>query len=112
MTNSNVYFCDNYGTIEANIYIHGDGDTLGERLNKFLTEVQKNVPDNRFNCPSYLAAKFVVWMAKKSKTGSHYLDFLSIGIMQSDAGGIKYRYKVICNKLDGRAIPKIIKEKV
>ena len=112
MTNSNVYFCDNDGTVVANIYIHGDGMTLGETLNKFLLEVQKKVSDNRFNCPSYLAAKFIVWMAKKKKTGSNYLDFLSIGVMQDDAGDIKYRYKVICNELEGRAIPKIITEKI
>jgi hypothetical protein len=111
MTNSNVYFCDNDGTIVANIYIHGDGATLGERLKVFLQEVQKNVPDNRFHCASYLAPKFVVWMARKNK-GGDYLDFLSIGIMQSDAGDIKYRYKVICNEHKGRAIPKIITEKV
>ena len=109
MTNSNVHFCDNDGTIVANIYIHGDGATLGERLEVFLKEVQENVPDNRFHCASYLAAKFVVYMANK-KAG-HYLDFLSIGIMQSDAGDIKYRYKIICNEHEGRAIPKIIKEK-
>ena len=111
MTNSNVYFCDNDGTIVANIYIHGDGATLGKRLKVFLLEVQKNVPDNRFHCASYLAAKFVVYMANKNKSDNH-LDFLSIGIVQSDAGDIKYRYKVICNEHEGRAIPKIVKEKV
>ena len=111
MTNSNIHFCDNDGTIEANIYIHGDGDILGERLKVFLQAVQENVPDNRFDCPAYLAAKFVVYMASKSH-GSNYLDFLSIGIMSQDAGDIKYRYKVICNEHKGRAIPKIIKKKL
>jgi hypothetical protein len=111
MTNSNVYFCENDGTIVANIYIHGDGDTVGEDLKTFLKEVQKNVPDNRFDCPSYLAAKFVAWQGIRLAT-KHPLDFLSLGIMSQDAGDIKYRYKVICNKIKGRALPKIVVEKV
>ena len=117
MTNASIHFCENDGTSEAIIYVHGDGypEGAGKDLETFLKEVQKHVPDNRFHCPHYLAAKFVVWQAKqirKDNKSNHYLDFLSLGIMPQDAGDISYRYKIICNGIEGKALPKIITEKV
>jgi hypothetical protein len=107
-TRSCVHFCYDKDKTAAIVYRHYDGDVLGKDLKEFLTEVQKNVEDNRFTDPSYLAAKFVVWQAKKYANENHYLNFLGVGIMLQDAGDIEYRYKVICNNLKGRALPKII----
>lgn len=113
-TRACVHFCYDKNKTEAIVYRHCDGykEGLGEDLKTFLKEVQQNVEDNRFTDPTYLAAKFVVWQAKQYASDKHYLDFLSIGIMLQDAGDIEYRYKVICNGTRGKALPKIICEKV
>jgi len=111
-TRACVHFCYDKDKTAAIVYRHYDGNLLGKDLKKFLTEVQKNVEDNRFTDPSYLAAKFVVWQAKEYANDAHYLNFLGIGIMLQDAGDIEYRYKVICNNLKGKALPKIICQKV
>jgi len=114
-TRACVHFCqDEKSEADAIIYKHSDGypDGLGKDLKNFLKEVQKNVEDNRFNDAEYLAAKFVVWQAKQLSGDNHYLDFLSLGIAQKDHSDIEYRYKVICNRIKGKALPKIIVEKV
>lgn len=84
---------------DAIIYRHSDGypSGLGRDLGKFLQEVKGNVRDNRFDDSSYLAAKFVVWQARQyTGDNSHFLDFLSIGILAEDPGDIEYRYVVVC----------------
>jgi len=62
-TQATVHFQEN-GKTEAIIYRHTDGypEGLGEDLQTFLNEVNK-LKDKRFDDPSYLAAKFVVWQA-------------------------------------------------
>jgi len=85
---------------EANIYRHCDGypDGVLPDLNEFFADVEKQTADTRFNDPSYLAAKFVVWQAAKfARYGSgNPLDFISLGIMSADAGDGAYVYTVIC----------------
>lgn len=98
----------------AIVYRHGDGypDGLGADLQAFFKEVRENVKDLRFDDPSYLAAKWIVWDAKQhaihydwsSKAGNepketpaHFLDFLSVGVVMTDPGDIEYRYHVICD---------------
>jgi hypothetical protein len=117
-TRACVHFCENEDSkADAIIYRHSDGypDGLGKDLQSFLKAVKKNVEDTRFDDAEYLAAKFVVWQAKrymKFATGKkHYLNFISLGIANKDHGDIEYRYKVICNSVDGN-LPKIIIEKV
>jgi hypothetical protein len=115
-TRACVHFCRNEESeADAIIYCHGDGypDGLGKDLQIFLKEVKENVKDNRFHDAEYLAAKFVVWQAKQNAEygNGHYLDFISLGIAKEDHGDIDYRYRVICNSVDGK-LPKIIVEKV
>ncbi len=93
------------------IYRHSDGypEAMGPDLNRFLDELQASIPDNRFTDPCYLAAKYVVWQAKEyaqnydfsknpvEKVPSHYLDFLSVGIMLVDPDDIEYRWHIYCD---------------
>ena len=103
-TRCNIHFA--YSTDEppeANIYRHSDGYPEGE---EFFTEVEAQTTDTRFNDPSYLAAKFVVWQAGQfAKHGSGQpLDFLSLGVTNKDAGDGEYVYTVIC----GNGRPEVI----
>ena len=116
-TRATIHF-QHEGNTEAIVYRHGDGypDGLGNDLTAFLDDLEANVQDNRFDDPSYLAAKWIVWdaekfveMRKKHGLGKgHRCDFLSIGIVMDDPEDIEYRYLVGCN--GGR--PKITVEKV
>lgn len=102
----------------AIVYRHGDGypepPGLGQDLQRFIAEPKANVSDTRFADASYLAAKWVVWDAKRQAEAGHgldgtaawkskyygeyhYLNFLSVGIMDADPGDIDYRYKVVCS---------------
>ena len=99
---------------EAMIYRHSDGypEGLGEDLKRFLDEVEKQTSDTRFNDPSYLAAKWVVFDAEahcqnsrdfpgvygidSEHTGGN-LCFLGVGVICRDPGGIEYRYIVRCH---------------
>jgi hypothetical protein len=102
----------------AIVYRHSDGypEGLGKDLEKFFDAVEAQTSDTRFDDPSYLAAKFVVWQADQytvkydrsspepKETKGNMLDFLSVGIVMSDPGDIEYRYTVKC----GHARPKVI----
>jgi hypothetical protein len=108
----------------AIVYRHSDGypDGLGKHLETFVAEIRGNVPDNRFDDPSYLAAKWVVWdvmrgraqmlemyrsMTKDSPSlygpraaeweSKHACDFLGVGILSRDPDDIEYRYTVVCD---------------
>ena len=99
----------------AIIYRHSDGypEGAGIDLKRFLEECSQ-LPDSRFSDPSYLAAKYVVWLADKFnqrydfKTGTmtrpaSRLEFLSVGVLNSDPGDIEYRYIINCGKMiDGK----------
>lgn len=113
-TRATVWFHDKgKETPEAIIYRHSDGypEGLGQDLKRFIREIDNNLKDKRFDDPSYLAAKWVVWDAmlhaalkaeyfKKYPDFSgqpHPLNFLSVGICKKDPGDIEYRYHVICD---------------
>jgi hypothetical protein len=93
---------------QAIIYRHTDGypEGHGTDLYRFFKEIKDNVDDTRFGDPSYLSAKLVVWLANqfskhydyetKEMVPDHYLDFISVGVVQSDPGDIEYRYVVEC----------------
>jgi len=129
-TRTNIHF--NHGKdICSNIYRHWDGYPgkveNGEELEygmlsdllTFFREVKSNVPDNRFGCAEYLAAKFLVWQAKQNtvstelnfETGereekiNHYLDFLSVSPCLQDHGDIEYLYEVDCDEHDAEGFP-------
>jgi hypothetical protein len=104
------------GKVEAIVYRHSDcyPSGAGVDLKDFLKIVKKEVKDNRFNDPNYLAAKYVVYLAdmfnhsyqfttdgkdmEKVRKPSKY-DFLSVGVVMEDPGDIEYRYEVECSKL-------------
>jgi hypothetical protein len=104
----------------AIIYRHADGypEGQGKDLLEFFHEVAETVQDTRFNDPSYLAAKLVVWLARKfavryervgesgrnyDQVPTGYLDFISVGVVQQDPSDIEYRYIVDCSTMiDGR----------
>ena len=94
----------------AIIYRHPDGypDGAGVDLLRFLDECGK-LKDPRFSDPSYLAAKYVVFLADmfnhsyrevngrfETVHNESKLDFLSVGVVNSDPGDIEYRYVVDC----------------
>jgi hypothetical protein len=109
----------------AIVYRHSDGypEGAGTDILRFLDRLEQNVPDNRFGDPSYLAAKYVVFLAEifnqyagttwqKTDNGELVratrqvdpLDFLSVGIVDQDPGDIEYRYTVTC----GTGRPEVI----
>ena len=107
-TRCNIHFINSYE--DANVYRHSDGYPDGkhgvpETLKRFFQKVQKECADTmygtRFDDPSYLAAKFIVYQADiyRSKNKSK-LDFGSLGIMKKNAPDAAYIYKVNCDLLD------------
>jgi hypothetical protein len=128
-TRSTTHFIDSEFSTKpiAIVYRHSDGypEGAGMDIARFL-KLCKKLPDSRVNDPSYLAAKYVVFLAdifnnkftkfeqdgvcdesgepvKASKYGykraMSKLDFLSVGIMQEDPGYIEYRYVIDCGNL-------------
>jgi hypothetical protein len=117
-TRSTTHFIHgNEANPTAIIYRHSDGypEAAGVDLRKFLEECAK-LSDPRFTDPSYLAAKYVVFLADLFnntwdwKTGKEVryeskLEFLSVGVMSSDPSDIEYRYIVDCGTIvDGRPV--------
>ena len=97
----------------AIIYRHSDGYPDGNNgvlsdLRRFFADVERQTKDTRFNNPSYLAAKFVVWQAGENAI-ARPLDFLGVGVVATDPGDIEYRYIVTCAN---DAWPIIVVEKV
>lgn len=91
---------------EAKVYRHSDGYPEGvlPDLEKFFNDVIENCHGNtRFDDPSYLAAKFVVWQM------DYALPSLGCGILMKDPGDIEWSYKIICS---GREKPRVITNKV
>lgn len=111
--------------VEAIVYRHSDGypKGAGTDIYKFFEDVKAQVShgDTRFEDPTYLAAKYVVWLARMfastwvsrdeennvkpgfiSHANERPMDFLSVGVCMSDPGDIEYRYIVDCyNLTDG-----------
>ena len=97
-TRATVHFQQN-GRDEAIVYRHYDGypgaNGLESDLKRFFKDVEAQTSDTRFDDPSYLAAKFVVWQAAQyAKTEK--LDFLGVGVVLEDPGDIEYRYILAC----------------
>ncbi len=102
----------------AQIYRHWDGypEETGCDLLAFIQEC-KTLESPRLNDPSYLAAKYVVWLAGQFRkeydrardtfeepAGKNPLEFLSLGIIQGkpENWGADYFYVVPCDgKGDG-----------
>jgi len=123
-TRSTTHFAYRLGAEpEAIIYRHADGypEGAGKDIFRFLDEVGK-LADTRFGDPSYLAAKYVVFLAREfavsydwdedhkfvTKPNESPLDFISVGVLREDPGDIEYRYTIVgseplvyVNALDG-----------
>ena len=108
-TRATVHFQSDGGT-RAIIYQHSEGypSGLGEELKDFLNDVNQ-LDDKRFNDPTYLAAKFVVWRVAQYAPKDDPLNFLGVGVMLEDPGDIEYRYLLAC---DSNEIPIITIEEV
>jgi len=117
-TRSTTWFVygENYGENKkptAIIYRHPDGypEGAGVDILRFLEECSK-LPDPRFSDPSYLAAKYVVFLADmfnytytghgEHKRPESRLQFISVGVVNQDPGDIEYRYVVNCGNLINR----------
>ena len=110
--------------VEAIVYRHSDGYPEGilPDLQQFFADVVKQTNDTRFNDPSYLAAKYVVWQANQYarrydfETGEYVkgamLNFLSVGVLMQDPGDIEYRYHIHCGELDTNGYPEVTHESV
>ena len=109
-TRSTAHFVDKLGyPPTAIVYRHSDGypTGAGKDILSFIEDVRQNASDQRFDDPSYLAAKYVVWLADTFAvkydpntgdwTPAHPLDFISVGILDTDPGDIEYRYTIVCN---------------
>lgn len=120
----------------AKIYRHMDGypECVIPDLHSFFNHVLNTTRDTRFNDPSYIAAKFVVWRsahyagvtwgeiletAREHMANPNFspetpfipsLDFLSIGILSdTDPIDIEYRYWIVP---DGKSFPRIFGESI
>lgn len=114
-TRSTTHFVE-HGHTRAIVYRHSDGypEGHGADLRQFFDAIEAQTADHRYDDPSYLAAKLVVWLADRfarrydTATGewirSEPLDFLSVGVCLTDPGDIEYLYEIDCGVLgaDGR----------
>lgn len=124
-TRSTTWFTDGgdpADTVHAKVYRHTDGypEGHGRDLQRFLADVEEQTRDTRFNDPSYLAAKLVVWLGRgfardydtdangdfvrTSHADSRPLDFISVGVVLEDPFDVEFVYVVDCAILgeDGR----------
>jgi len=113
-TRSTTHFVED-GKTHAIVYRHADGYPEGHgcELSEFFDAVEEQTDDHRYNVPTYLAAKLVVWLADRfahkyvgdgEYEKAEPLDFLSVGICLTDPGDIEYLYEIDCSALgpDGR----------
>lgn len=91
---------DGITTTEAIIYRHTDGYPTAAAVDifRFFHDVHSQTADTRFNDASYLAAKYVVWLANQFR-GNQLLDFLSVGVCSEDPMDIEYRYTIDCSSM-------------
>jgi hypothetical protein len=97
---------------EAIVYRHWDGypEVAGADVLRFFEQVRAQTQDTRFDDPSYLAARYVVFLADIFRDAGAFssgkmLDFISVGIVQDDPGDIEYRYIVNCSERDDDGNP-------
>jgi hypothetical protein len=102
----------------AIVYRHTDGYVKGNGLDLFtFLERCKKLKDSRLNDTSYLASKYVVFLAEmfskdlshKDKNGRYHpipykdrLEFISVGVVMTDPSDIEYRYTIDCGKIDSK----------
>ena len=106
-----IKFANADDKVESTIYQHYDGYPEGvlPELNKFYAAVESETNDHRYNDAPYLAAKFVVWLARQNaqieskaddwrKPNQGNLNFLGVGVLDSTAGnyGAAYIYTLKC----------------
>jgi poly-gamma-glutamate capsule biosynthesis protein CapA/YwtB (metallophosphatase superfamily) len=113
-TRSTTHFVDGSSKPIAIVYRHSDGypEGAGRDINSFLSQCAK-LKDSRLDDASYLAAKYVVFLADmfnnryEEQANGEYgytqnlskLDFISVGIMAGDPCDIRYRYVIDCGNL-------------
>lgn len=108
-THATFRFVDSDGTCYATIYRHSDGylEHGGRDIFRFFDAVREQTGDTRFSDPSYLSAKYVVFLAEMfsytydlqehgwAKTKNQPLDFLSVGMVPEGMNcGESYRYTI------------------
>lgn len=93
--------------LSAIIYRHSDGypENAGRDIIRFLEQCQK-LSDTRLDDVSYLAARYVVFLAKQFGDVKS-LDFRSVGVMMEDPGDIEYRYVVDCGNIGADGLPQV-----
>lgn len=122
-TRSTTHFIDgNEKKPTAIIYRHSDGypEGAGVDIYRFFDECAK-LRDSRLTDSSYLAAKYVVFLADMfnrdwsnyNETTGEYVkkeskfDFISVGVVSRDPFDIEYRYVIDCSRLvDGKPVVK------
>jgi hypothetical protein len=83
----------------AIIYRHHDGypESAGKDILNFLDTCSK-LPDSRLDDPSYLAAKYVVWLANQfNENPNNPLDFLGVGVCLKNPLYLDYTYEINCS---------------
>lgn len=104
-------FVDN-GRPIATVYRHWDGypSVAGADIVGFFDAVEEQTADTRFSDPSYLAAKYVVYLAGKfAESDAEPLAFLSVGIIPTGARdwGEEYVYLIDTSRPDDRGRPTV-----
>jgi len=100
-TRSTTQFCSG-GEPVALVYKHWDGypEEMARVFARFFAAVEAQAADTRYGDPSYLAARWVVFLAGEYAKKGGPLDFISVGVLLADPGDIDYRYVVECNERD------------
>ena len=107
-TRSNIHF-NGWGETQANVYRHWDGypEAVLPDLRRFFETIESQTSDTRYNDPTYLAAKFVVFQAGSEGR----LDFTGVGVVLNDAGDGEYVYTVDCDNHDENGRPTVTYER-
>jgi len=118
-TRSLHYFYDSEKALSkqeptACIYRHWDGylEGAGLDIKEFLETLRDTEMDSRFGDASYLASKYLVYLAQNfaSDWKENPLDFLSVGIMPTTKGldaWQDYTYHFVCEVQDN-GLPKVV----
>lgn len=123
-THATFRFVDEQGNTYATIYRHSDGylECGGRDIFRFFDAVREQTGDTRFSDPSYLAAKYVVFLAdnfackyewdengEMRQTKTQPLDFASVGLLGDGVDcGEEFRYTIHCtNSWDDTGDPRV-----
>jgi hypothetical protein len=96
--------------VQAIVYRHSDGypEGAGRDINQFLNECKK-LKDPRLDDASYLAAKYVVFLANMfNNSHASRLDFIGVGIVDATFDDFAYSYTIDCGKLDAKGKPEVL----